>query len=87
MNFSNWQLILALVCVAAAVILLIRRAVRLWTGRSGCESGGCQDCPSHDADSQGIVRKELVSLDPSSMSRDVPHEELAADSEDAETAV
>ena len=77
MDLSNWQPILALVCVAGAVILLIRRTIRLWTGHGGCgcESGGCQKCPSNEADPQGIVRKNLVSLDRSPKPRDLQHEE------------
>jgi len=88
MDFSNWQPILALVCVAGAVILLIRRAVRLWTGRSGCgcDSGGCEDCPSSGLESQGVVRKELVSLESSQKSHGIRHENRATGSGDTESS-
>lgn len=85
MDFSNWQSILALVCVAVAVTLLIRRAVRLWTGRGGCggDAAGCGECPSHTRSSQDVVRKELVSLNPPESSPSTGRQQIEADDGDS----
>jgi hypothetical protein len=57
MNPANAQLLLAFTCVAVAVAVLIRRAVRLVRNPDGgCHSGGCNTCPSkNDASPAGFV--------------------------------
>ncbi len=43
----NAQNVIALACVALAALVLIRRAVRLFSGEStGCGTGSCGSCPS-----------------------------------------
>ena len=43
----DWQLAIALLCVAFAAGFLVRRGVQLLRNRSrGCGSGSCGGCPS-----------------------------------------
>ena len=55
----DWQTAIALLCVAGAAAVLVRRAVRLWSGGSK----GCGACPSRGASNQA-KQLPLVSLDP-----------------------
>jgi FeoB-associated Cys-rich membrane protein len=67
---GNWQIIVALACVAGAVMLLTRRAWRLWKGRSaGCGSG-CQSCPAGQATEERTAVKPLVTLNVSLRDRE-----------------
>lgn len=64
MDLGNWQLVAALLCVAAAVGILLRRAVALFQGPSGgCGTGGCGSCPSDQGSSPKEPQGPLVSLD------------------------
>ena len=58
----DWQLTVALVCVAAAVFVLARRAIRLLqnrrAGRCGC--GGCGTCLFGESSRWTVKRKPLV---------------------------
>ena len=57
----DWQLVIALVCVAIAAGFLIRRGVRLVRNRSrGCGGGACGGCPSGASNSE----KPIVALGP-----------------------
>jgi hypothetical protein len=57
----DWQQIVALICVAGAVVLLARRVLRWWSApaESGCGSG-CQSCAVKDASAPSV--KPLVTL-------------------------
>jgi len=58
---ANWQLVVALACVALAVAILVRRAVRLWNDKTGSGCGsGCGSCP---ASQEGTSAKPLVTLE------------------------
>jgi hypothetical protein len=58
----DWQQIVAFLIVAAAIVVLWRRARGLWKSPDkGCGSG-CQSC----AVAEGTPAKPLVSLDPRS---------------------
>lgn len=58
MNQIDWQLVGALVCVAAAVCFLLRRIVRFFKQRTGCGGGSCSGC-----DSEPTKTPNFVSLD------------------------
>ena len=59
----DWQLVVASVCVAAAIFVLGRRAMQFWNGapERGCGSG-CSSCSESPA-SNGATIKPLVSLE------------------------
>ncbi len=57
----DWQLLVALVCVAAALFVLGRRGWRLWTG-SARAGGGCASCPVHEG-ATASQAKPLVTLE------------------------
>jgi len=58
---GDWQLIIALACVALAVAILVRRTVRLWRDKTGSGCGsGCGSCP---ASQEGASAKPLVTLE------------------------
>jgi predicted RNA methylase len=59
----DWQQFVALILVAAAILVVLRRARRLWKGAedAGCGSG-CSSC----AVNQGAPVRPLVNLDLSS---------------------
>lgn len=61
MDQINGQLLLALTCVAAAVAVLVRRFVLMVRSpnKGGCQSGGCNSCPSNQKTNTG----GFVSLD------------------------
>jgi hypothetical protein len=60
----NWQLIIALVCVAAAVFSLVRRAFRLFFSTpSAGQTSGCGSCGGCKADSTTSGNPPLVTLD------------------------
>ncbi len=73
MNAEAWQLIVALVVVAAAVAVLARRVYRLIHGTPsrGCGSGGCGSC-AKDAPRTGTNVRPLVGLNLAAPSDDVP---------------
>jgi hypothetical protein len=56
----DWQLLLALLCVAAAAIALVRRALRT-VGRD--TSKGCGACPSNEISPADAKYRNFVSLD------------------------
>jgi hypothetical protein len=56
----DWQLLLALLCVAVAVMLLMRRGLRFFRGRN---AGGCYGCPSNGSNSSSPRQREFVSID------------------------
>lgn len=62
----DWQLVIALVCVAVAAGFLIRRGVRLVRNRSrGCGGGSCGGCPSGASSSEkAIVTLGSLKSDP-----------------------
>lgn len=48
-NFDT-QTLVALVCVAVALVVLCRRTLLWWRGQSaGCGGGGCRGCGSEPA--------------------------------------
>ena len=57
---GNWQLILALVFVAGAVFVLVRRAWRLWRNTTGT---GCAACPGAGDGSANARQKPFVSVE------------------------
>lgn len=67
----NWQLSLVLLCVTWATVVIVRRAIRLWTGRGrsagSCASGACGSCPSSAGDAApaggGFVSIESLTRD------------------------
>jgi hypothetical protein len=59
----DWQQVVALACVAGAVLLLGRRVQKWWKGSAGGGCGtGCQTCAVNDSASSP-ARKPLVTLD------------------------
>lgn len=60
----DWQAIAALLCVAGALVLLIRRAIRLAVrpDRAGCGGGTCSKCPSASP-ANGPTTRPLITLD------------------------
>jgi hypothetical protein len=63
----DWQQLVALVCVAAAMLLLGRRVWRFWQGTSRAGSA-CATCPVHEG-STAPQAKPLVTLDLTSPAR------------------
>lgn len=61
MEFFDWQLIAAVLCVAVAAVALIRRGLRMI--RAG-GAGGCGNCPSKSKGTAQAApnQKPLVSL-------------------------
>jgi hypothetical protein len=65
----NWQLPVALLCVAWAAFVLLRGGVKLLRGRSAgsCGTSGCGSCSSKDAASAkndaAAAERPFVSLD------------------------
>lgn len=58
----NWQIAAVLLILTGALVVLARRAFRLWKGKSaGCGTGGCEECPVQDA--SGARQKPFVPLD------------------------
>jgi hypothetical protein len=57
----DWQQLVALICVAAALFVLGRRTWRLWKGRAQ-PGGACATCPVHEG-STAPQAKPLVTLD------------------------
>ena len=60
MTVSDWQLVLSLLCVAAAVAFLVRRGIQFFRARGACGGGSCGGCAGRTLDSQNT----LVSLSP-----------------------
>ncbi|WP_417385485.1 hypothetical protein [Gimesia sp.] len=58
MNQINWQMVVTVFCIAAAVLFLVRRGIRFFKQRSGCAGGSCTGCP---ASSKGPAN--FISLD------------------------
>jgi len=56
----DWQQLVALIFVAAALFVLGRRSWRLWTGSARAGSG-CASCPVHEG-STASPAKPLVTL-------------------------
>ncbi|WP_417389028.1 FeoB-associated Cys-rich membrane protein [Gimesia sp.] len=46
MDQINWQMVITVLCVAAAVLFLVRRCIRFFKQRSGCAGSACSGCPS-----------------------------------------
>jgi len=55
MNQIDWQLVITLLCVAAAVLFLARRLIRFFRQRSGCAGGSCTGCPSESSQPADFV--------------------------------
>ncbi len=70
MHIWNWQLTVALLSVAAAVFVLVRRATRLFGGQRAGRCG-CGTCPSADSSPGTGKRKPFVPVD----SLETPDEE------------
>lgn len=59
-----WQTVLALLCVGAALFVLVRRAIALFGGVSGgCASGGCGTCEHAGGPAEGPDTDGFVSID------------------------
>jgi hypothetical protein len=58
----DWQQLVALLCVAAALFVLGRRGWRLWKGASRPGCGTCAACPVHEGSTVSQT-KPLVALD------------------------
>ncbi len=66
MESVGWQSTAAIVCVAAAGIVLVRRTLGLWSNRSGsgCPTSGCAACPtSSSPDSDDGQLEEFVPIE------------------------
>ena len=68
----SWQLPIAVICVAWAVFVLARRALRLWTGRGKsagscgtgqCAGGACGSGAAPGADARPFVAIESLTAD------------------------
>lgn len=59
----DWQTIIALTCVTAALAFLARRAFRLFGGQGGCGTGGCGSCPSKSVEADSGTARPFVPLD------------------------
>ncbi|MEX0716117.1 MAG: hypothetical protein WD066_06005 [Planctomycetaceae bacterium] len=59
----DWQTIIALACVAAALAFLARRALGLFGRQGGCGTGGCGSCPSKSVESERGTARPFVPLD------------------------
>jgi hypothetical protein len=57
----DWQQLIALLCVAAALFVLGRRSWRLWKG-TGRPGGACASCPVQEG-AKAPLAKPLVTLD------------------------
>jgi len=66
----DWQQLVALICVAAALFVLGRRTWRLWKGRAQ-PGGACATCPVHEG-STAPQAKPLVTLDLGSLTSAMP---------------
>lgn len=55
MNQIDWQLVITLLCVAAAGLCLVRRVIHFFKQRPGCAGGSCSGCPSNKGSSSGFV--------------------------------
>ena len=61
----DWQSAATWLCLATAVLVLARRAVRLLAGRhaGGCGDGGCDRCAGDETSSTAIAEQPIVQLD------------------------
>ena len=68
MGSVDWQSVVAVLLVVAAIGVLARRTIRMWSSRlgGGCGTGGCGSCPSNEVpfsvDSQAGEIVQLESL-------------------------
>lgn len=64
---SDWQTIVALIIVAASILVVIVKAVRLGDSLGGgaghCASGGCTTCPASAQNQRAPKQVELIELD------------------------
>ncbi len=65
MTFSNWQIVATGVCIAVAALMVLRRVIRLFSpsSQSGCQTGGCSACPSHQPSDAPPQTPGFVSLE------------------------
>ena len=60
----DWQLPVAILCVVFAALILVRRGIGLWKGKSSCGgSDGCSSCSTPPATQQNTREKAFVSLE------------------------
>ena len=76
MGSVDWQSVVAVSLVVAAIGVVARRTIRMWSSRlgGGCGTGGCGSCPSNAVPlSSGSQPGEIVELE-SLMAREEPRE-------------
>lgn len=50
MMATDWQTVASLACVGLAMLVVVRRAIRMFVKpEAGCHTGGCVSCPSRGA--------------------------------------
>ncbi len=59
---AGWQTIIALMIVAGAIALLLRRVSRWWLGTELQSGGGCGGCPSNKTETSGSKQLPLIEL-------------------------
>ncbi|HCO27162.1 hypothetical protein [Gimesia maris] len=55
MNQIDWQMVVTVFFIAAAVLSLVRRSIRFFKQRSGCAGGSCSGCPSSSREPANFI--------------------------------
>ena len=65
MTLPNWQIVATAACIALAALIVLRRLIGLFSTSSGtgCQTGGCSECPSQNQEGSTPAAHDFVSLE------------------------
>ena len=64
-TLPNWQIVATAACIALAALIVLRRLIGLLSasGPTGCQTGGCSECPTQHQAGSTPTAHDFVSLE------------------------